>query len=350
MPDPPQMPVRDRRRTVNGVLIMATLAAERGLPLESFLAGTGLLVPTLDEPALALSFEQEFQCIRNLLQHCGTAAGLGFEIGRRYRFTSLASVGFAQVSSPTLRRAIEVTLRYAELNVTMVRLTIDDSGEGLRLRYIDAELPQDLRPFAIERSMAVALTIASDLMGRAVIPLAVEFNFPEPANASTYFELAGVQPSFDCPESALMLSTLDVDAPLSNSNPLALLFAEDQCRQWAARWQQRIGFSARVCELIAGDPGNLPDLDAVASALHISARTLRRKLLLENTSYLKLCDEVRQAVAEQLLAVPRLPIEQIAERLGYSESASFIHAFKRWRGTTPQAYRLAQSAAPQSGQ
>ena len=46
-------------------------------------------------------------------------------------------------------------------------------------------------------------------------------------------------------------------------------------------------------------------------------------------SYLALSDEVRDAVAEQLLAMPRLPMEQIAERLGYSESASFVHAFKR---------------------
>jgi hypothetical protein len=67
--------------------------------------------------------------------------------------------------------------------------------------------------------------------------------------------------------------------------------ADSRCR-FATEWQRRrIGY---------------PDMDVVASAMHMSARTLRRRLQKEGTTYVALCDEVREAIAEQLLAMPRI--------------------------------------------
>jgi len=79
-----------------------------------------------------------------------------------------------------------------------------------------------------------------------------------------------------------------------------------------------------------------------ATGLGLSVRTLRRRLGEEGASYFGLCDEVRGAIAERLLTGSRLQVEQIAETLGYSESASFIHAFKRWTGESPHAFRRAR--------
>jgi AraC-like DNA-binding protein len=79
----------------------------------------------------------------------------------------------------------------------------------------------------------------------------------------------------------------------------------------------------------------------VAAVLCMSERTLRRRLHKEGTTFAALCDEIRRSTAEQLLSCSRLPIEHIAGRLGYAEPASFIHAFKRWKGRTPGAYRSA---------
>ncbi len=45
----------------------------------------------------------------------------------------------------------------------------------------------------------------------------------------------------------------------------------------------------------------------------------------------------------ELLATAQLSVESVAERMGYAETASFIHAFKRWTGSTPGKYRAAQA-------
>ncbi|MDT4890911.1 HTH-type transcriptional regulator GadW [compost metagenome] len=77
----------------------------------------------------------------------------------------------------------------------------------------------------------------------------------------------------------------------------------------------------------------------MARQLHRSERTLRRHLQQLNTSFQRLLDEVRYDKARQLLIQTDLPIYLIAEQLGYSETASFRHAFQRWSGQPPSLYR-----------
>lgn len=85
--------------------------------------------------------------------------------------------------------------------------------------------------------------------------------------------------------------------------------------------------------------GALDWLLAQTTRLHRSERTLRRHLQQLNTSFQHLLDEVRYDKARQLLLNTDLPIYLIAEQLGYSETASFRHAFQRWSGLAPSELR-----------
>ncbi|MFN8102402.1 MAG: helix-turn-helix transcriptional regulator [Mycobacterium sp.] len=76
----------------------------------------------------------------------------------------------------------------------------------------------------------------------------------------------------------------------------------------------------------------------VADELNLDPRTLRRKLTGEGTSFRGVVADVRRARAEQLLN-GGLSIEAIAQQLGYAETASFTHAFTRWRGCSPSQFR-----------
>jgi len=58
----------------------------------------------------------------------------------------------------------------------------------------------------------------------------------------------------------------------------------------------------------------------------------------EGVSFRALTEEVREALAEEFLQSSHLSLEEIADRLGYAEASSFIHAFKRWKGHPPRAY------------
>jgi AraC-like DNA-binding protein len=83
-------------------------------------------------------------------------------------------------------------------------------------------------------------------------------------------------------------------------------------------------------------------LDETARALGLSARTLKRRLDEEGTSFSAILDEQRRARALLLLRSPELSVDTIAERVGYSDIANFTRAFRRWTGTTPTAFRRTQ--------
>jgi AraC-like DNA-binding protein len=79
----------------------------------------------------------------------------------------------------------------------------------------------------------------------------------------------------------------------------------------------------------------------VAAELAIDERTLRRHLSAEGTSFRALADEVREALAHELLTTAGLTVEETAQRLGFHDAAGFSRAFRRWTGTTPGSLRAA---------
>jgi two-component system LytT family response regulator len=92
--------------------------------------------------------------------------------------------------------------------------------------------------------------------------------------------------------------------------------------------------------------GGNPTLPHMATRLHMSARTLHRRLDEEGTAFRQVVDEVRRELAERHLRERVLPIGEIGFLLGFSESSAFHRAFKRWTGWRPLAYRDAHARGP----
>jgi AraC-like DNA-binding protein len=95
----------------------------------------------------------------------------------------------------------------------------------------------------------------------------------------------------------------------------------------------------RVLLLLQSSADRAPSLGEAAARLGVSPRTLKRRLAELGTSYSALSGQLSQARAEQLLLRADDPIEQIAEKLGFSDAPSFIRAFRRWTSLTPARYR-----------
>ena len=97
--------------------------------------------------------------------------------------------------------------------------------------------------------------------------------------------------------------------------------------------------AAAVRRLLIQAAGDFPDISQVAKQLHVSVRTLRRRLDRESTSFRTTCDEVKNMLAKEYISSTELTIEEIAHLLDYTETVNFRRAFVRWNGMTPQQYR-----------
>lgn len=96
---------------------------------------------------------------------------------------------------------------------------------------------------------------------------------------------------------------------------------------------------SQVLEVVRRRAPDVPTLDDVASALLTTTRTLRRRLQAEGTSLRQLVGQARFAAACGHLAGGTLSVQQVADRLGYSDAAAFTRAFRSWSGVSPTVYR-----------
>jgi AraC-like DNA-binding protein len=99
--------------------------------------------------------------------------------------------------------------------------------------------------------------------------------------------------------------------------------------------------AARVRELVASELRHgRPTATAIARRLHMSRRTLVRRLVREGTSFSRVLSDVRHALALRYTAMEALPISQVSSLLGFAHTQAFHRCFRRWTGTTPMQYRM----------
>jgi AraC-like DNA-binding protein len=181
--------------------------------------------------------------------------------------------------------------------------------------------------------------LACWLVARNVTLDAVRFPYPAPPHAAEYarvyterssFDAGALEARFDARHLALPvrrgesdLASFLVDAP----GRIAMLYRPDREMARAVR-------SAMGPELAAA-----PAFEAVARQLHLSPRTLHRRLVDEGTSFRKIKDMARREAALQRLERSDLGIAEIAADLGYSEPSAFFRAFVGWTGMAPSVYR-----------
>ncbi|MEV6274067.1 AraC family transcriptional regulator [Nocardia sp. NPDC051832] len=336
-------------RGIASVALMVGYAGEHGVPVARMLTGTGLSEGVLHNPDAQVDAHIELAVIRNLVRELAGVPALGVEVGRRYRITTFGIFGFACVSSPTLGEAIAFALRYLDLSFTFC-LPVAEWSAGEFVAWVhDEGVPADVRQFLVERDVTAMNQVMSDLMGAPLSLVRAEFRFPEPAYADRIEAVTGIRPKFGQPHNLFALDPAVLEQPLPQANEHTWAMCLAQCRALVDRRRARTGIAAQVRELLV--PGGAdgfcapPGIDTVAGDLNMSTRTLRRHLDAAGTSYRALLDEVRRALAEEMLTATPLSVSDVAIRLGYAESSTFIYAFKRWTGSTPAAYRRDRAPA-----
>lgn len=331
-------------RSVTSMRLMAELAHSHGMALPKSLMGTGVGEPDLDNPALLVTAHQELRLIRNLVESLPQVHSLGLEAGSRYHFTAFGALGFAVVSSPTVRSALDVALGYFHLTFAFTHPKVVDTDDETILTLDDTGISKDLRRFVVERDLRALVTVQRDLFSLSPPLKRLSFSFAAPAHPVDYLGVFGVEPVFNAPLNQAVMDKAVMQLPLPQANDLALRTAVAQCRKLLDERKTRPQVAGQVRDMLAANTAHMASMESVARTLCLTARTLRRRLQQENTTFAELRDEVRQTLAEEWLSGSSLSVEHIAEMLGYAEATSFINAFRRWTGRTPHAYRLGKRA------
>lgn len=151
---------------------------------------------------------------------------------------------------------------------------------------------------------------------------------------------------FEAAQNAICWREEDVRRPLDASDPaLHALLVEQSAREAQARPTVGPTDVPRIrAALVQAFDRGLPELNDVAARLHLSPRTLQRRLTEAGTRWHALVEDVRRERALAWVLESERPLAEVADALGYAESRSFIRAFRRWTGQTPGEARSARSA------
>jgi len=337
------------RHPATGVAVLARTLQDLDIDPLPLLARCGL-PPELAGAGQAVPVEREITFIRLALEASGRP-DLGLLAGRGHRFPVFGFWGLALAASPTLASAIRLGLQYVDLTHTFLRWRFERSRPEAAL-VMQAGAPLgELETFLVERDAAAAATLLEDLMGRRGGLAGAEFAYPAPPWAARYETVFDCRPSFGSERHALRLAAFMLDQPLPGGDPVTAAAAEAQCRRLLAGMSPAGGLATRLRRLLLDHPGRLPNQDDAARSLNLSRRSLRRRLAQEGTSFRALTDEVRFGLVAGYLENTGLPLDEIAARTGFSDAANLSHAFRRWTGDSPGAWRRRHgAAAPGTGQ
>ena len=269
---------------------------------------------------------------------------LGVTLGRRYQLSFFGLLGSVVRVAPTAREAIRLFVEHLHLTYTPFAVHVIEAPDetSTRIVFLDQHELGATRRFYLERDLSFTLSVAEQLVPdrfpEAVRSVAFDYDAGPSADALRAFlrvpvefgrEVAGI--AFE--------HALDRERP--DGNVLAQRMLEEHLQAFGRQSGEDDLLSRARLEIavVVGTRRQLPDEEAVAATLGVSSRTLRRHLDAQGTSFRAVADEILLSKARHHLRDSQLSVEAIAERLGYAEAASFIRAFRRWTGETPERER-----------
>lgn len=271
--------------------------------------------------------------------------GLGVDIGWNLPPTAFGSFGYALLCSASMRDVLDLTRRYWHLAQRATDLLVLAEGETCVVELTPAvQIPARLRPLVLEAAFTGLYRGFLLLTGEPPQGSEIWFDFPAPDHADRVRSTLG-NIRYAMPASRFRFPRRLLETRLPMHNPVALKFALEQCeREDALRASDSGRFASRVREKAVFTAHGYPGLADLARRLHVTPRTLRRRLEREGTSYRKLLEEARRRDALRLLDDHALGIQRVARLLGYRDPANFTRAFRRWAGQTASQYRATRKS------
>ncbi len=329
------------RQSIIGVSLLAKLVAEYGLAAEPMLVRAGIPLAQLSDPKAHISLQQDIDFVSAMLAAINDPV-IGLKAGKRYPISAFGTIGLAAVSSETVEAAIHVFLKYIKLSFTHFDVSFFKSSGQAFLRFSDQYDLNRLRRFYLERDFSFVVVSTRDMFPRSLESHTIKmvhFDFECPTSVKEYEAFYECPVKFSMPYNQIVMDEGYLDLPLPQANALTQQLLEEQCESQRLDILGPQGYEEKVRQIIIESHQSIPNLEAIAVQFNSTSRTVRRKLKEQGYSFQELLAEEFSRKSILLLQTTHLTIEQISARLGYSESASFIHAFKRWTGKTPKMYR-----------
>ena len=324
--------------------IVAGVLEIYGLDAPAMFERHGIDPALLSNPDARIPARSWDSLAREAAEHIPDPA-FGLLAARCWHPSNLGALGYAWLTSSTLRTGLGRLVRYWRLLGEASSTRLEESSAGVAI--VLARQAPDAVSSAVLVDFIMSLLVDMCRMnaGSSLRPVSVRLRRVRPKGSEVYRRHFGCVVHFAADRDSFTLARKDVDRTLPTSNRqlaatldqiLVERLAHLDKRNVVARCQARL-----LDQLSSGEVSE----NVMAEQLHMSRRTLQRKLADADLTFQKLVDDTRRDLAMRHLDDPRHSITDVTFLLGFSQQSAFTRAFKRWTGKSPTEYRAQQSVS-----
>jgi AraC-like DNA-binding protein len=320
--------------------IVDALAAE-GVSASAALEGVGVSHDALNSPPTRVALDQIIECYHNAAR-LTRDPHFALHLGLKVHVSAYGMYGFALLSGTDFRKIMKAAVRYHRLVAPLAEIAFYEDGERASWSMTPIPHPRvdaQMYRFLVELQIGTHWSLMRDVMGQSFAPRELAVTFKPPHDVESYRAAFGCPVHFNCPHNKLVFDTAYLDSRPEHGNEITYSAVVKLCESLLAELELRAGAAGKVREILLVNLMRSTSFEAVASRLHMTTRTLRRKLDEEGTSFRKLVDELKREVAVKYLRDTELTVDDIAYSLGFSEAAIFRRAFRRWTSRSPREFR-----------
>ena len=330
------------------LLPMPGLLRELGVDPAPLVASVGIDASVFDDPSTRVPFAAGARLLLDAARATGRE-DFGLLIGQRFEFGRLGLLALLMQRATTVGDALRSLERHLHLHDrgAVVYLKTSRSAQvAIGYAVHDAATPGI--GLVYDLSMVIGVTMLRTLCGPQWRPLQVHLPHARPRSTLAWRRSFGAPVHFDAPAAEIWFDASCLANRPPQADPaqqIALLqVAQRTEAELALPMAERARHVARTLIMTGALTG-----EGVADALSLHPRTLRRHLAAEGASLKKVAAAARFDVARQLLGGTSLPLDEIADVLGYAELSAFVRAFRGWAGCPPGQWRTAAALNPPAG-
>jgi AraC-like DNA-binding protein len=320
-------------------LYIAADIRRRGIAVEELLDAAGLRRAEIADPETRVPYHAVLRLIERAAALTGDAS-YGLRLGGMREPRDGGLLGFVMLNSATLLESLTNLQRYFRVVGEGEDFEIERAGPVVTLRF--RETDPALRGLRHNSDYIAAMIVRAcrDMTRKRIAPIRATFIYARPKLPVAYGTYLGCPVEFDAEWDALLFTTDTMSLPVVGAESRLLTVLEDSCRRLLGPARPRPDLTREVRAIVLDGIGkNPPRLGVVADALKLSPKTLERRLRQRRTTFSSVVDGVRRDLSRQLLRDTDMSLNQVAYLAGYTATAPWLRAFKRWTGTTPSRFR-----------
>lgn len=308
-----------------------------GIPPSAVLRRAGLPQGLLEQPRVLLKTDELFALWRSIGES-STNPAIGLLLGTETKTERFTLNGLAALSTENFGTAVSQMARYKRLTCPEEIIQRKSAEEwSIQFRWTLAEETEPA--VLLECAFAWLMSVARHGTGTSLCPIRVEFMQPRP-HIKTIEGHFGCRAVCRAPHNAIVFRAADAQLPFVTRNAELLATLAPQLEKELRENDSDENFIARVRSAIQEKlTGRRPAVEDVARALHISSRTLQRRLQEKGSSFQRVLEDARHQLARHYLNDSVLELNEAAYLLGYEDGNSFVRAFRTWEGVPPARWR-----------